>query len=60
MDAPLSSLGEAEVLDGICDVDIFPAYAGFIQRVLEQPPGWTDKGNTLAILDIAGLLANQC
>ena len=60
MNTPLSSLGEAEVLDGICDVDIFSAYAGFIQRVLEQPPGWTDKGNARAILDVARLLANQC
>jgi hypothetical protein len=59
MDAPLSSLGEAEMLDRVGDVDILPRYAGLIQRVLEQPPGRTYEGNALAILDVTGLLANQ-
>jgi hypothetical protein len=58
MDPPLSSLGEAEMLDCIGDVDILPGHARLIQRLLEQPPGRTHEGNALAILDVTGLLAN--
>jgi hypothetical protein len=59
VDSPLSSVGETKVLDGIGDIDILPSYTGFIQRLLKQPPSGTDKGNALAIFDVAGLLSDE-
>ena len=59
MDAPLSSLSEAEVLDRIGDVDILSADASFLERILKQSSGWAHEGNALAIFNIAGLFSDQ-
>ena len=59
MYAPLAALGEPEVLDRVGDVDILSGHPSFIQRILQQPPGRTDKGNTLTVFDVTGLFADE-
>ena len=57
--SPLAPLGETEVLDRIGDVNVLPGHLSFTQRILQQPSSRTDKRNTLAVFDVAGLFSDE-
>jgi hypothetical protein len=59
MDPALASLGEAEVLDGIGDIDIGSGHPNVGKRPLQQLAGWPDERNALPILHVAWLLTDQ-
>jgi hypothetical protein len=59
VNSTLASFGEAKMLDGIGDVDLLFGNASLVERILKQPPGWSDKRNALAIFDVSGLLPDE-
>lgn len=59
VNSPLPPLGEAEVFHRIGDVHVLPRYSSFIQRILQQPPSRSNKGNALAIFNVTGLFTDK-
>ena len=56
MNSSFAPLGKPKVLDRIGDVHVLLRHSGFSQRILKQASSRSNKGNSLPIFDIAGLL----
>jgi hypothetical protein len=50
---------ELEVLDRVGQVDVLARQARLRQGLVEDAAGWADEGETLQVLAIAGLLADE-
>src|SRR3954454_12232920 len=59
MDAALAALLEVEVLDRVGDVDERAVDPGLDERLVEDPARRADERMTLAVLAVAGLLADE-